>query len=541
MNKVMSLHDAVAKYVENGDVLATGGFTTNRKPYAAVSEILRQGQKDFIVYAGPGGGEVDMLIGEGRVAAYINCYTANSGYTNVSRRFRAAIEKGQLTYEDYSQDVLMLMLHASSLGLPFLPVRLMQGSGLMKYWGISEEKRKTMPKMEDLKCVEIENPMVPGQKVVAVPVPRIDTALIHVQQASPDGTCIICGDEFHDIDIAVAARKTIVTCEEIVSNEYIRRDPTKTRIFGECVQAVVKAPYGAWPAQCYDYYDDDDAALKEYDKASKYQDKADAVEQLAKAAAKAVKALEKAPADEKLKLAAEAAENQVEDSNKEATMTEDEMVEAAIRAGEEAADNDFKLKFEQAQKELADVRNELDAAAEAQKAAEDKAKDATERTARLQADWENFRRRTANERIAERERATEKLVTALLPVIDDIERAIDHARSQELSDDFKQFVDGVDAVHAKLLDVFAHEGVEPIDPKGEAFDPLEHQAVGRVEDASQYDETVNDVYQKGYRMADRILRSAMVTVTYGGEKRPAPEPEAAPEDATADTAESTEE
>lgn len=238
--------------------------------------------------------------------------------------------------------------------------------------------------------------------------------------------------------------------------------------------------------------------------------------------------------------AAEAAENQVEDSNKEATMTEDEMVEAAIRAGEEAADNDFKLKFEQAQKELADVRSELDAAAEAQKAAEDKAKDATERTARLQADWENFRRRTANERIAERDRATEKLVTALLPVIDDIERAIDHARSQELADDFKQFVDGVDAVHAKLLDVFAHEGVEPIDPKGEAFDPLEHQAVGRVEDASQYDETVNDVYQKGYRMADRILRSAMVTVTYGGEKRPAPEPEAAPEDASADTAESTE-
>ena len=239
--------------------------------------------------------------------------------------------------------------------------------------------------------------------------------------------------------------------------------------------------------------------------------------------------------------AAEAAENQVEDSNKEATMTEDEMVEAAIRAGEEAADNDFKLKFEQAQKELTDVRNELDAAAEAQKAAEDKAKDATERTARLQADWENFRRRTANERIAERERATEKLVTALLPVIDDIERAIDHARSQELSDDFKQFVDGVDAVRSKLLSVFDGEGVEAIDPKGEAFDCNIHQAVGRVEDASQYDETVNDVYQKGYRMADRILRSAMVTVTYGGEKRPAPEPEAAPEDATADTAEGTEE
>ena len=310
----MSLHDAVAKYVESGDTLALGGFTTNRKPYAAVAEILRQGQGDFIAYAGPGGGDIDMLIGEGRVASYINCYTANSGYTNVSRRFRAFIEQGKLTYEDYSQDVLMLMLHAASLGLPFLPVRLMQGSGLMKYWGISEEKRRSMPKMENLKCVEIENPMEPGQMVVAVPVPRIDTALIHVQQASPDGTCIIMGDEFHDIDIAVAARKTIVTCEEIVSNEYIRRDPTKTRIFGECVQAVVRAPYGAWPAQCYDYYDDDDKALKEYDKASKYQDAADAVAQLAKAAAKAQKAADAKPGDEKLAEAAAKANKAAKDA-----------------------------------------------------------------------------------------------------------------------------------------------------------------------------------------------------------------------------------
>lgn len=322
MNKVYSLHDAVAKFVEDGDVLAIGGFTTNRKPYATVSEILRQGKKDFIAYAGPGGGEIDMLIGEGRVQAYINCYTANSGYTNVSRRFRAAIEKGELTYEDYSQDVLMLMLHAASLGLPFLPVRLMQGSGLMKYWGISEEKRKTMAKLEDLKCVEIDNPLVPGQKVVAVPVPKIDTAIIHVQQASPDGTCIICGDEFHDIDIAVAARKTIVTCEELVSDEYIRRDPTKTRIFGECVQAVVWTPYGAWPSQCYDYYDDDDAGLKEYDKASKYQDAEDAKAQLAKAAAKAQKAAEAKPGDEKAAAAAAKAQKAADDAASGAAIPE---------------------------------------------------------------------------------------------------------------------------------------------------------------------------------------------------------------------------
>lgn len=219
-------------------------------------------------------------------------------------------------------------------------------------------------------------------------------------------------------------------------------------------------------------------------------------------------------------------------------MTEEEMVEAAIRAGEEAAANDFKLKYEQAQNELAEVRKKLAAAEETATTADAKVREAQDRVARLQADWDNYRRRTASERLAEKSRATEKLVTALLPVLDDMERAIDHARTQEMDEAFSQFVDGVEAVRAKMLDVFGHEGVEAIDPKGEAFNPLEHQAVGRVEDPEQYDETVNDVYQKGYRMADRVLRAAMVTVTYGGEKRPSPEPEASEEapDAASDEA-----
>ena len=286
MNKLMTLHDAVAKYVEDGDSISFGGFTTNRKPYAVIYEILRQGQGHFTGWAGPAGGDWDMLIGEKRVEAYINCYTANSGYTNVSRRFRAAIEKGELNYEDYSQDVLMLQLHAASLGLPFLPVRLMQGSGLVDFWGMSPELRKTLEKVDDKKLEIIDNPFAPGEKVVAVPVPKLDTAVIHVQKASPDGTCIIEGDEFHDIDIAVAARKVIVTCEELVSNEYIRQDPALPCIFGACVDAVVHAPFGAWPSQCYNYYDCDGANLKQYDKASLYQDDEDAQVQLKKKAEK---------------------------------------------------------------------------------------------------------------------------------------------------------------------------------------------------------------------------------------------------------------
>ncbi|WP_129598074.1 glutaconate CoA-transferase subunit A [Anaerophilus nitritogenes] len=271
-SKVYTLSDAIAKFVQNGDHVCFGGFTTNRKPYAAVYEIMRQGQKDFVVEAGPAGGDWDLLIGEGRVKAYINCYTANSGVTNVSRRFRSAIEKGELIYEDYSQDAIMLMLHAASLGLPYLPVRLMMGSDLTDKWGISKEVRKTIEKLPDDKFVYVDNPFNPGEKIVALPVPKLDLAIIHAQKASPDGTVTIEGDEFHDVDIAVAAKKVIVTCEELVSNEEIRKDPSTNSIPPFCVDAVVHAPYGAHPSQCYNYYDYDNPFLKEYDVASKTQE-----------------------------------------------------------------------------------------------------------------------------------------------------------------------------------------------------------------------------------------------------------------------------
>ena len=119
-------------------------------------------------------------------------------------------------------------------------------------------------------------------------------------------------------------------------------------------------------------------------------------------------------------------------------------------------------------------------------------------------------------------------MTNLLPILDDLERASEHA-TQNADGDEKliQFVDGVMAVHNKMLDILSKEGVEMIDPAGEPFDPLMHQAVGREENPDVYDETVAQVYQKGYRMGGKVIRSAMVTVTYGGPKRPAEASEAA--------------
>lgn len=141
---------------------------------------------------------------------------------------------------------------------------------------------------------------------------------------------------------------------------------------------------------------------------------------------------------------------------------------------------------------------------------------------RLHAEWDTYRRRTTEQREVEKVRATEKLVTSLLPVIDDFERTIDYATKNGEGGLF----DGVKAVHAKLVDVLKKDGVEVIDPAGEAFDALEAQAVATVDDASVPDETVSEVYQRGYKMGTKVLRPAMVTVTSGGPKREKPQEDA---------------
>jgi molecular chaperone GrpE len=203
---------------------------------------------------------------------------------------------------------------------------------------------------------------------------------------------------------------------------------------------------------------------------------------------------------------------------------EEALIEAAKRAGAAAAEEDIAREEDARREQVGDLLLQLDEQSQALEAAQKEAADATERMMRLQADWENFRRRTRQEREQERERAAERLVVGLLPVLDDMERAIDHARGTEGADNgLLQFADGVQQVHDKMIQILGREGVEVIDALGQPFEPISHQAVGRVEDAEAFDETVAQVYQQGYRMGGKVIRPAMVTVTFGGPKRPVDE------------------
>ena len=166
-----------------------------------------------------------------------------------------------------------------------------------------------------------------------------------------------------------------------------------------------------------------------------------------------------------------------------------------------------------------DSKAEAEKAAAELAAAKAEAAEWKDKFMRLHAEWDTYRRRTNEQREAEKARAAEKLVTSLLPVIDDFERTIDYAEKNGEG----ELLGGVRAVHSKFVGVLEKDGVEVIDPTGEAFDALEAQAVATVPDTEAFDETVHEVYQKGYRLGAKVIRPAMVTVTTGGPKRPKPE------------------
>ena len=136
---------------------------------------------------------------------------------------------------------------------------------------------------------------------------------------------------------------------------------------------------------------------------------------------------------------------------------------------------------------------------------------------RTQADFENYRKRAARDAAAAGERAKSGLVRELLPVVDNLERALDAATAGERGDDGGQpsehLADGVRLVHSELVAVLARNGVEAFDPRGEKFDPELHEALSMRSEEGAEAGTVLDVVEKGYRLNGAVLRPARVVVS----------------------------
>ena len=134
-------------------------------------------------------------------------------------------------------------------------------------------------------------------------------------------------------------------------------------------------------------------------------------------------------------------------------------------------------------------------------------KEKSDRILRLQADFENFRRRTAKEKEELAAVITQNLLTDLLPLLDNFERAMTVEQT-----DGEAFQKGVEMIFTQLREVLDKHGLQSIEAEGQTFDPNFHQAVMRVEDSDAPDGTITQVLQKGYQAKGRVIRPAMVQV-----------------------------
>ncbi len=270
-NKIVSIDEAVGRFVHNGCHLSIGGFTVSRNPMAAVHEIIRQGIGNLHMYAHSNGQGLDELIGAGCVDKLEIAYSGNGRFAPTCICFKRYIVENKIQVEDYTNFQMALRFLAGSMGIPFLPTYSSLGTDIIEKWGFSPEKRKRNSRMNDKKLAVIENPFSASpdpEKIVLVPAIHPDVTIIHAQKADKTGITRIQGLTYSDVEQAKAARHVIVTCDELVETDILNDDPGANQIPSFCVDAVIHIPYGAYPTACYGLYDYDAQFLDWYREAA---------------------------------------------------------------------------------------------------------------------------------------------------------------------------------------------------------------------------------------------------------------------------------
>ncbi|TET11170.1 MAG: CoA transferase subunit A [Candidatus Thorarchaeota archaeon] len=271
-SKIMPAEEAVKKFVSKGDCISLGGFTVNRNPIVLVHEVLRQKIDNLHAVMHSGSQALDLLIGEGLIKLVEIAYGANGRFASTCVRFRKAVEQGSVTVEDYTNYQITLRFMAGAMGIPYLPTYSGLGSDIIEKWGFNEDLRKSRSSVPNKKLIVGNDPFT-DSPLVLVPAVNPDVTLLHVHQASEDGVTRIEGLTFADIEQARAAKHVIVSCEEIVSSEELRKEPWRNCFPHTLVDAVVHQPFGSHPTACYLRYDYDDSHLNEYRELASYDKK----------------------------------------------------------------------------------------------------------------------------------------------------------------------------------------------------------------------------------------------------------------------------
>jgi glutaconate CoA-transferase subunit A len=250
MTKLLSLSEAISKFVRDGDSLYASGFT-HLIPFAAGHEIIRQGRRNLVLARATPDLIYDQMVAAGCARKVIFSYMGNPGVGSL-RIVRAAIEQGELEWEEYSHFGMISRLQAGAAGLPFMPMNQTAATDL-------ENANPNIKRVQD---------PYSGKEVITVPALNPDVAIVHVQRADKHGNAHLWGIIGEQKEAAFAAERVILTAEEIVDEEIIRSDPNRTLIPGFIVDAVCHVPFACHPSYAQGYYDRDNEFYLGWDKVS---------------------------------------------------------------------------------------------------------------------------------------------------------------------------------------------------------------------------------------------------------------------------------
>jgi len=254
-NKVIDLKSAIEKFVKDGDYLGIGGFGMDRIPSAALHEIVRQ-KKRHLTLAGHTATHDGQILCAGNCVDKVDAaYVVGVELLGLSPNYRKTFQEGKVKVTEWTNATLAWRYKAAAMGLSFLPVRSMLGTETF----------------EKSRAIEFKCPFT-GDKYALVPACFPDVSVIHVPRADIFGNCQIDGISVSDYDVARASKKVIITTEEIIKTDEIRKNPERTIIPFYCVDAIVHVPYGSFPGNMPGMYYLDIEHLGEWSEAEKSEE-----------------------------------------------------------------------------------------------------------------------------------------------------------------------------------------------------------------------------------------------------------------------------
>lgn len=242
-SKIMSASEAISRFVHDGDHLVIGNYTVGTCA-ELVFEVARQKRKDITLYSQSGVFDVEILVGSGCVSRLVSTYVYRAGGKNGGSAVERALKDDTLLMEDYTNFEYNARLVAGMHGFTFMPV--LEGVMVTDLY-----KKRSF--MGDDKFRTLECPYT-GKQLVTVPAANPDVCIVHVQRADAQGNAQYWGALGSVAAAALASKRIIVSCEEIVEHDVIQSSPQLTIIPAYRVDAVVEVPWGAHPTEVLGYY-----------------------------------------------------------------------------------------------------------------------------------------------------------------------------------------------------------------------------------------------------------------------------------------------